>query len=450
MSDLPHNSGPAPTEPRRPARCPACDTVTPTGAEQCSICGARLPASLLPEEPAEVTGQGTPASAAGTALPAPEEPETQGAAQPATPEDAVVAVEPFAGEQEEERPVFETLLREREAPVTFALTAVFTLFILVAGFLILQNPVQATVALFPTPSPIPPPATLTPTWTPYPTETSPPTETPTITVTSLPTDTPRPPRSHNVAANETLFGLSLLYNITAGSIADVNDLGAEGQIQVGQSLIIPWPTATPPLVAVAVELGGETVIADPADCRLYEIERGDNLFAIAARNRIPLEALQHVNRLTDDSIIRPGDTLCMPNIIRGGVLPPTPGPSPTPTVTLPPPGPSLLYPVRHALVGAAAGPVALQWVAVKDLAPDEWYMVEVTNLTQVDSHPMRAFTRQSSFVLPEAWRTPSPEEQVFRWRVSIVRVTGERSDGSFIYTFGGNPSQDGFFTWVGR
>jgi LysM repeat protein len=322
-------------------------------------------------------------------------------------------------------------------------------FIFVAGFLILQNPVQATVALFPTPSPIPPTTTLTPTWTPYPTETSAPTDTPTITLTPLPTDTPRPLRDHNVAANETLFGLSLQYNVTAGSIADANDLAADGQIQVGQRLIIPWPTATPPLVAVAIELGGETVIVDPADCQLYEIQAGDNLFAIAARNRVPLEALQHVNRLADDSIIRPGDTVCIPKVIRGGVLPPTPGPSPTPTTTLPPAGPQLLYPVRRAVITPSEEPVALQWTAVKDLAADEWYMVEVTNLTLVDSHPFRGFTRQSSFVVPTAWHAPVAEEHTFRWRVSIVRVTGQRSDGSFTYTYGGNPSHDGFFTWLG-
>jgi LysM repeat protein len=426
--------------PGEPERCPECDTVLARGATSCSICGAGLDASRLPAavapiaEPPAGTDDSAQAQAADTPLPQPPAPGT-----------------PAPGGEPAEGAVFQATLREHEAPVTVWLTAVVTLFIVVAAFLILQNPVQATVALFPTATPIPPTVTLTPTWTPYPTETSPPTETPTITPTPLPTDTPRPPRSHNVAANETLFGLSLLYSVTAGSIAEANNLADDGQIQVGQSLLIPWPTATPPLVAIAIDVGGETMIADPADCRLYEIQRGDSIFGIAARNRIPPAALQHVNRLADDSIIRPGDALCIPNIIRGGVLPPTPGPSPTPTMTLPPAGPDLLYPVRQALMTPSNEPVVLQWVAVKNLAPDEWYMVELTNLTLVDSHPFRAFTRQSSFVVPGAWGPPltgvASGESTYRWRVSIVRVTGQRSDGSFTYTYGGNPSQDALFTW---
>jgi LysM repeat protein len=448
MSDLSQDLAATP-----PERCPECDTVTPSGAEQCPICGASLPAGPPgPEAPAAASARHQPQMLQkdSAALFASEELAPEATPLPGAPVgDAAALQMPTAAGQDAEIPVFQATLREREAPVTLWLTAVFTLFILGAGFLILQNPVQATVALFPTPTPVPPTVTLTPTWTPHPTETSPPSVTPTITPTPLPTDTPQPPRAHNVTANETLFGLSLQYNVTAGSIAEANGLGVDGQIQVGQSLLIPWPTATPPLVAVAIELGGETVIADPADCQLYEIQGGDNLFAIAARNRIPLEALQHVNRLGDDSIIRPGDTVCIPNIIRGGVLPPTPGPSPTPTVTLPPAGPSLLYPPRHAVVTPEDGPLALQWAAVKDLEPVEWYMVELTNLSLVDSHPFRGFTRQSSFIVPAAWRPPGAEEHVFRWRVSIVRVTGQRSDGSFTYTYGGNASHDAFFTWAG-
>jgi LysM repeat protein len=419
----------------------------------CAICGASLAATSRPPAPAVSPASAEPRATAEAFPEAPPEELLPTTAAMAAVADTAAAQSDPNGELVANGAVFQATLREHEAPVTLWLTAVFTLFIVTAAFLILQNPVQATVALFPTATPVPPTVTLTPTWTPYPTETSPPTETPTITPIPPPTDTPRPPRSHNVAANETLFGLSLLYSVTAGSIVEANNLAVDGQIQVGQSLIIPWPTATPPLVAVAVEIGGETVIADPAGCQLYEIQPGDSLFGIAARNRIPLTALQYVNRLADDSIIRPGDTLCIPNIIRGGILPPTPGPSPTPTMTLPPAGPDLLYPVRQALITPATAPVVLQWVAVKDLAPDEWYMVELTNLTWVDSHPFRAFTRQSSFAVPHTWGPlasgPASSESSYRWRVSIVRVTGQRSDGSFIYTYGGNPSQDAFFTWRG-
>jgi voltage-gated potassium channel Kch len=88
--------------------------------------------------------------------------------------------------------------------------------------------------------------------------------------------------------------------------------------------------------------------------------------------------------------------------------------------------------------------------AVQDLAPDEWYMVEVTNLTLPDSHPMRGFTRRTAFRVPSTWRPTVEETHLFRWQVSIIVVTGEREDGSFIYTFGGNSSEPDFFSWLGH
>ncbi|MCA9994071.1 MAG: hypothetical protein KDE29_23985, partial [Anaerolineales bacterium] len=61
----------------------------------------------------------------------------------------------------------------------------------------------------------------------------------------------------------------------------------------------------------------------------------------------------------------------------------------------------------------------------------------------------QGFTRQNSFRLPDTWRPIVAEEHRYRWRVSIVSVTGQRQDGGFIYTFGGRASQDGYFTWLG-
>jgi LysM repeat protein len=246
-----------------------------------------------------------------------------------------------------------------------------------------------------------------------------------------------------------LFGLGLFYGITANSIADSNGLPPSSGIQVAQSLIIPWPTATPPLAPIEVEVGGQTIIADPTDCQFYQIQDGDTLFGIASSSGVELRAILAVNRLTDQVLLQPGDVLCMPVIIRNGVLPPTPGPSPTPTQTPPPQGPQLLYPIQNAVVEPPEGPLVLQWAAVKDLAPAEWYMVEVTDLTLADSHPLRGFTRRTALRVPESWRPFVEETHLFRWRVSIIQVTGERLDGSFIYTFGGNSSETAFFNWLG-
>jgi LysM repeat protein len=379
--------------------------------------------------------------------------ETAGKQQAGEPAQALAEAAPDKGKTNEtlaeQSPPFESTMRERQSPLTLWLTGGFFVIILVVSALILRHPTAVTLALFPTETPVPPTTTNTPTWTPLASETSPATETPTVTPTTLPTETPRPPRTHTVASGETLFGISLRYGVSMESIVAVSGLPPNPALQVSQQLLIPWPTATPPLTAVEVDIGGETIIADPSNCRIYEIQSGDTFFGIAARERIDLRAMMAANRLTEQSILQPGDTICIPEIIRGGVLPPTPGPSPTPSPTAPPAGPSLLYPIQDAEVTLDDEPLFLQWVAVKDLADDEWYMVELTDLSAVESHPIRGFTRQTSFQVPGSWRPTVPETHLLRWRVTIVRVIGERQDGSFIYTFAANSSDDAYFTWLG-
>lgn len=329
-----------------------------------------------------------------------------------------------------------------------------TILLLGVGALFLrERGPQISAALVPTPPPLLPTASFTPTASPQPTDTPPPTETPTQTPTAAPTDTPQPPRVHSVASGETLYGLSLLYRISAASIAAENNMAADAPLQVGQNLAIPWPTATPPLESVVLQVNEETAIADVTDCQMYALEPGDSVYGLAAKFNIPAEAIIAVNRLTDETIqyLQPGDTFCIPQVVFSDQLPPTPGPTLTPSLTPFPAGPELLYPVAEAVIDPPEEGVSLQWVAVKDLAPDEWYMVELTDMDVLDGLPYRDFTRDTSFTVPADWRpvVSGSEAHRLRWRVSIVKVTGQRSDGAFIYTFGGRSSEDAFFTWLG-
>lgn len=346
--------------------------------------------------------------------------------------------------------VVSATVRERHSSATFWLTAVFTVIIIILSALVLryQSP-TVTVALVPSPTPIPPTATYTPTITPLPTETSPPTQTPTITPTPAPTGTPQPPRYHVVSSGETLIGISLRFRIAPEAIAEANNIGTNQSIQVSQQLIIPWPTATPPLESAIIQINNEPALADVTDCEIYTIQPNDTAFGIAAARGIPLEAVRAVNRLTRESLelLQPGDTLCLPEIVYTDSLPPTPGPSPTPSVTPLPSGPSLLYPVNWAAIQPSDEVVRLVWTAVKDLTDAEWYMVELTDMTVLDSVPHRGFTRDTAFRLPPDWYPEGSEIHEFRWRVSIVQVVGEREDGRFIYTYGGQQSQPAYFTW---
>lgn len=386
-------------------RCSTCDAVVPTGDTICIMCGTAMP---------------TVRESAETAVSTPE--------------------------------FYEVRMRERQSPLVFGMTTLFFIFLIILGGLILKYQGSvAAVQFMPTITPTSPLPTRTPTWTPIPSETSRPTQTPTITTTPAPTETPQPPRIHVVTSGETLIGLSLIYRVSPESIAELNGFSADAQVQVNQNLQVPWPTPTPPLEIVPIEVNGEIVLLDPTGCERYEIQEGDSLGGIAAQYGINFEQLALINRISDPALVRPGDTVCIPELVYGGAdrLPATPGSSPTPSPTSPPPGPTLLYPIDNATVEPPDGLLTLQWVAVKDLEADELYMVEVTNMDELDTLPFRGFTRDTGFQVPGSWRPIIPETQRLRWRVSIVKVTGERSDGVPIYTFGGEASEDAFFFWPG-
>ncbi|MCA9921938.1 MAG: LysM peptidoglycan-binding domain-containing protein [Anaerolineales bacterium] len=411
-------------------RCPSCDAVVPEGDTVCIMCGAVLPATAAPE---------TAVSIPPTPLPTKPEP---------APVEKDIAVETAVSPPE----IVEFVMREKQSPIVFGMTSIFFIFIFVLGALILkfQGPVAA-VQFIPTVTPTSPPPTLTPTATPLPTETTPPTAVPSITPTPAPTETLQPPRIHVVTSGETLIGLSLIYRVSPQSIGELNGFTADTQVQVNQNLQIPWPTPTPPLEVVPIVVNGETVLLDPTDCERYEIQEGDSLVGIAALYGINFDQLAVVNRINDPALVQPGDTICIPELVYGSssLLPATPGPSPTPSPIPPPPGPILLYPANNTVIEPPTDPITLQWIAVKDLEPDELYMVEVNNIDELDGLPFRGFTRDTAFHVPGSWRPTTPETQQLRWRVSIVKTTGERSDGVPIYTFGGNSSEDAYFFWPG-
>lgn len=405
-------------------RCPQCDSVVPHGASRCIMCGSQLAG----EEISEIV--------------------TQDEASPVISQDRQVLTPVPAAAL-----LSQTELKEKRKSIALWLMAgIIIIFTAIVGFLVLRSGgSEVILALQPTFTPLPPPPSLTPTRTPEATETPLATQTPIPSPTPIPTDTPQPPRYHAVASGETLFGLSLLYRVSPDSIADSNAIPMNSPIQVGQELVIPWPTATPPLESMVLEIGEEKVIADVTDCEIITIQEGDSTYGLSAQRGVPAEAIIAVNRLTEESIqlLHPGDTLCIPRVYAGENLPPTVGPPPTVTSTAFPAGPSLLYPVNGMEVEPPEGLLRFQWVAVKDLADDEWYMVELVDLDQLDSLPFRAFTRDSSFKVPEEWRPDIPETHEMRWRVSIVKVVGKRSDGEVIYEYGGRSSEDSTFFWLG-
>jgi LysM repeat protein len=395
-------------------RCPQCDTFNAAEATQCKMCAAALQPVLSAEKPS-------------------------------VPPEPNVRTKPNA-------------LRERLSKDKFLpLKALLILVCVMALILAIQawrNPDPIAALLYAnaaTTSPTPT-RTRVPTATPQDVQAvadsaETPTAAPTATPTPEPTSTPRDPRFHEVTSGETLISIALFYGLDLDSVVESNGIDPS-TLQAGQTLSIPWPTPTPPLVPVEVEINGQLFIADPIDCERYTVLEGDSLFGIATLFNLDLQAILAANRLEEQSLISPGDTICIPQVYESFEFgDDEAGDSAENKATPTPSGPRLLYPQPDADLTSNDPPV-LQWLAQKDLAPDEQYMVEVTNLSAVDTHPLRQFTRNTSLKMPEEWQPPAGEQHQFRWRVRIVLVTGERDDGELIYSFGGPVSSDEFFTWT--
>ena len=315
--------------------------------------------------------------------------------------------------------------------------------------LLSPEPSSPPVAIIPptiTPSVTPTPF-LTP--TPISQATSTATLPPTITPTPLPSPTLQPPFTITVAPGDTVFGISFRFNVSSESVANQNNLSIDNPvIQQGQTLLVPYPTATPPLEPVRLQVGEEQFIADPTECERYQVQDADTLARIANQYSVPLAALLQVNRLTEDSIMHPGDTVCIPTLS----VAVTDLSLEAFWVDLPAVDRSairLLYPPKHTIVDAGTTPT-LQWVALKDLAPNEWYMVELNRLDTADSYPQRGFTRQTAFQLPTDWLPASSDAPSvnYRWRVFLVTVTGERADGGFNYQYDAKQSGESHFTFA--
>lgn len=401
MSELPPISPPEQNSAENEGRCPQCDTRNAPTATRCIACGADLTQTVA----------------------------------------ALPALAPGA-------PPVRPVLPGR-AWLPQALVALIALLTFGLAWRIWRNPTPVYLALYPTPTveaPTPSPIfTLTP--TPRPSDTPTPTLMPTQVPTPMPSSTPEPPVAHTIRAGETLISIALLYDVSLDSIIQLNNLSAD-TIQSGQQILVPLPTATPPLEPVLVTINDQQVLADPSDCTLHTVAEGDSLFGIALKYGLSIDVILQVNRLTDRALLQPGDTICIPKLVYdetafvGLVSENRPRWSPTPG------GPRLLYPPPGARLSDAGQGILLQWLAERNLGADEQYMLEVTDTSAPESRPQRVFTRQTAYLIPAEWRSLADGPQpVYRWRVSVVRVTGQRPDGIFNYTYAG-PSSQAQFVWL--
>ncbi len=129
-----------------------------------------------------------------------------------------------------------------------------------------------------------------------------------------------------VQRGDTLFLISVRFNVSLSAILSANGIVNPNLIFVGQRLIIPT--------------GGGSATPPPTGGTTYVVQRGDYLSLIAQRFGVSLSALMSANGIVNPNLIFVGQVLTIPGSGSGGTPAPTPAPTstPGPTPTPPPTG----------------------------------------------------------------------------------------------------------------
>lgn len=162
-----------------------------------------------------------------------------------------------------------------------------------------------------------------------------------------PTFTATPPTEHLVQPGDTLWALSLAYDVPIAAFQLANDLGETTLLQLGQELHIP---------AAEDWVGADTFWV------VHVVAEGETLSDVAADYTLEMASLREVNGLSDSDALPVGASLILPLDIPVEMarVQPTPIPLPAATATPLAPGESpLLTPEVEATLAVVPQPVPL-------------------------------------------------------------------------------------------
>ena len=160
---------------------------------------------------------------------------------------------------------------------------------------------------------------------------------------ALAVTSPRPtasptPIQYTIQSGDTLFDIALKYGVTIASIVTINQITNPDLIRPGQTILIPAPSDPP------VPLPTRTPIQPGAlagsGITSYTVESGDTLFDIALRFGVTIESIVNANNIADPEMIRPGQTLIIPESSAISALVTTRTPARPVVVATPPPLPT--------------------------------------------------------------------------------------------------------------
>lgn len=312
------------------------------------------------------------------------------------------------------------------------------------------------------PTPSPAPAVIIASGTPSPTAGLP-TETATLPATLG-------PFRATVAAGDTLFSIIQRppfnyrnYDVIS-EILRLNNLSSADSIFAGQELIIPRQTPTPVPTGVELTVTARAALGLDAEGRVigaaagcHEVQEGQSVVSIVEQYpgmtlEIARDLNPDINFFGCDFNIPSGGPQCGPLISIGQcvnvLLPtatptssPTPSGSETPTPTPTYTSPRLAYPPEGG--SAPGGIIDLEWVSVGVLDENEYYLIEVTDITT--GAIWRETTRNTEITLPESLIPTDGQTHEILWRVSIA-VRNEQGTYSPV----GAPGRQRTFFWQSR
>jgi len=161
------------------------------------------------------------------------------------------------------------------------------------------------------------------------------------TVVTPPATTTSPPPSGStttyvVQRGDTLFLISLRFNVSISALMAANGITNPNLIFVGQRLTIPGagapPTATPPPGATPAPT------TPPSGSTVYIVQPGDVLWRIALKFGVSASAIIAANGLTNPNLLFVGQRLIIPVPGAAPTPAPTQGGTPAPTTVPPPSG----------------------------------------------------------------------------------------------------------------
>ena len=328
------------------------------------------------------------------------------------------------------------------------------------------------------------------------------------TVTPLPptaTNTPTPgPCTHKVKPGDDLISIVMACGHRSLDVLplvlQMNNLSGANMIQVGQNIMVPWPTPTgqapagteqpastqaadastdsgsaitalnlldtptvadiPGLEIASLPTLGPPTVAPTATLlpgvMWYTVQPNEDIAGIAFEFDTNVQVLSQLNPEITFSqcdygnpaggpdcqvFISAGQKVRVPAPTPTASLSPTLSGSETATPTLTPTynAPSALSPADHALFRSDEL-VTLRWVTSGTLSAGDTYRVQVQDLTSGQDYS--SDTTDLSFILPSDWQGQNGQRHDYRWTVSVISLA--------------NPDQPYFtteprlFTWEGR